>query len=156
MSLVLRIGETASEKTEWKSDTSILTIAAAASGNIGSLKVAVTAQIRAGTTTTALSYDAPSARSVRIAGLRVATVDFEIYCPKKYNSIVDMFSNVPLPTLPPVLDCDSASRKILRTTLMKFVRNFRIPARILIIKLIKQKTIVLGYTPLLKICPVYP
>jgi hypothetical protein len=106
---VLRIGETASEKTEWKSDTSILTIAAAASGNLGSLKVAVTAQIRAGTTTTALSYDAPSARSVRISGLRVATVDIEMYCPKKYNSIVDMFSDAPLPTLPPVIDSNSAS-----------------------------------------------
>jgi hypothetical protein len=76
---VLRIGETASEKTEWKSDTLILTIAAAVSGNLGSLKVAFTAQIRAGTTTTALSYDAPSARSVRISGLRVAMVDIEIY-----------------------------------------------------------------------------
>ena len=77
----LRVGSTSNERTEWISDTSTWVKVSAASGNVASLKVAITTQVRQGSITGAVSYDRPSLRSVRIAGLPVATVQVQFYCP---------------------------------------------------------------------------
>jgi len=53
-----RIGETGCESTEWLSDSEIECLQAA--GVFGTMRLAVTAGARPGTTTEALSYDVPS------------------------------------------------------------------------------------------------
>jgi hypothetical protein len=110
MTSQLRVGDTANERTEWFSDSMIWIKSAYASGNVATMKVAITSNQRGGSITGVISYDRPTVRSARIEGLLAPLLEVKFFCAGFLNSngpVLDITKGLPVQeNLPPVLDVD--------------------------------------------------